>query len=430
MSTKDDADVIRQLSDRIVVAQAPIRILDAIKWHDDTEVEFFANNAEKLPQIDAAYYEHHNPLGYDLDEKINEFRGIHSDIQRNLGQFSPLGGIMQRTCDEYVLGLEMLRARGTDKFGQLAVSLYGSSEESFYAGGPSIRDLALLLVDKLPAIIDSTEAKRGEANITAAKAADMIAEKLKPYFSKDNDLALVELSDTLVSDAAAGAEAIRLRSDAMFSKRDVALLEVHEGWVHLGTTLNGKAQPTCTFLSKGSPATAITQEGLAVLMEVFTFTSFPQRLQKLTNRILAIDMATDGGNFIDVYHFFLEHGYSEHDAYKLAVRVFRGSTADGKPFTKDLAYTKGFVMIYNFIRLAIQENQLDLIPLLFIGKTRLEDLHIYASLVKDGIIEPPKYLPSQFKDMAALSSWMCFSLFINQIDFNKLADDYKQILRK
>src|SRR5205807_575743 len=76
------------------------------------------------------------------------------------------------------------------------------------------------------------------------------------------------LSDDILADAAAGSDYIKLRRDAHFTQRDLALLEVHEGWVHLGTTLNGQRQPVCSFLSKGTPATTRTQEGLAVLAEL------------------------------------------------------------------------------------------------------------------------------------------------------------------
>jgi hypothetical protein len=54
----------------------------------------------------------------------------------------------------------------------------------------------------------------------------------------------------------------------------VDIYEVHEGWVHVGTTLNGRSQPVCEFLSIGPPRCAATQEGLAVIMEIFTFRSF------------------------------------------------------------------------------------------------------------------------------------------------------------
>ena len=41
--------VIRSLSDRIVEAQSPIRILDAIKWDDSLREEFFRKRCKAFP---------------------------------------------------------------------------------------------------------------------------------------------------------------------------------------------------------------------------------------------------------------------------------------------------------------------------------------------------------------------------------------------
>ncbi len=106
-------------------------------------------------------------------------------------------------------------------------------------------------------------------------------------------------------------------------------LEVHEGLVHVGTTLNGLNQPMCTFLAKGPPSSTVTQEGLAILMEVIAFASYPTRLRKLTNRTRAIHMAEEGADFLEVFEFFREQGYGLEGGYSNASRVFRGSLPNG-----------------------------------------------------------------------------------------------------
>jgi uncharacterized protein (TIGR02421 family) len=173
----------------------------------------------------------------------------------------------------------------------------------------------------------------------------------------------------------------------------------------------------------------VTQEGLAIITEIFTFSSYPDRLRRLTNRISAVNMAEDGANFFDVFEFYRDQGLDEEDSYQSAVRVFRGSTPDGGPYTKDLSYSKGFILIYNFMRLAVQRGLVRRIPLLFVGKTTLEDLHILSDLMDEGIITPPKYMPPQFADIAALSAWMIYSLFLNQLDLRQLALDFKGMLQ-
>src|SRR5262249_1396561 len=151
---------------------------------------------------------------------------------------------------------------------------------------------------------------------------------------------------------------LKLRATARFSPRDLRLLEVHEGWVHLGTTLNGTAQPVCSFLSRATPAAALTQEGLAVLVEVLTFASHPARLRRLVQRVQAIALAEAGADFVQVYRHFVEAGCHAGDSYQLAARVFRGSLPHGAgPFTKDLAYSRGLLEVGNFLRQVIQQGQ-------------------------------------------------------------------------
>lgn len=427
MSDTKYRQVIRALSDRVVNAQRPIRILDALKWTPEIQADFFKNRFKELPKVDQAFYEK-NPLRFDPDKKNEEFDEIGRDIKRELGQYNPVGMIMQRMCREYSLVVDMLRARGTNQFSKFSQQLYGSSEDAFYAGAPTLKDLAILVSNTIAYIQKQADNEEDQKIFSSEETVNILAERLAKYFSDEDSQTRVKLSDDIIADAAAGAELIKIRAQGMFSKRDIRVFEVHEGWVHLGTTLNGLSQPVCTFLSKGPPSSTVTQEGLAIIMEIFTFSSHPARMQGLTDRITAIHMAEQGANFIEVFNFFREQGFTEEESYVRATRVFRGSLPTGGPFTKDLVYNKGFILIYNYLRLAIQKGLLNRIPLLFLGKTTLEDLHVLSDLVQEGLVIPPKYIPPQFKDLAALSSWMCYSLFLNQLDLKRLAIEYKGIL--
>lgn len=153
--------------------------------------------------------------------------------------------------------------------------------------------------------------------------------KLSSYFS--DGTVQVKLSDGIVSDAAAGGDYIKLNSHARFSELDLQVLEVHEGWVHVGTTLNGRQQSYATWLGAGSPRITACQEGLAVLIETLTFSSFPDRAKRISDRVMAIDMAERGADFIEVFRHFVAKGASEHDAYKITQRVFRGGMVEGAP---------------------------------------------------------------------------------------------------
>jgi len=419
---------IRTLSDRLVNAQRPIRILDALKWDASIEAQFFAKKCVELPRVLGPEYYQAFPLKFEPQQKIDELRTLETDIRRELGPYNGVGAILQRMCREYCTVVAMLQARGTPNFSAFSRELYGSPKDAFYAGAPTLKDLAVLITDALLSIETQTESVRDTDRYTSEEAVVRLGNRLSQYFQDEKEPVRVILNDEIVADAAAGAECIKLRRNAIFSERELRMLEVHEGWVHLGTTLNGMHQPICTFLSKGPPSATVTQEGLAIIMEIFTFSSYPSRMQHLTDRIIAIDMAEQGANFLEVFRFFQEKGLSEKDSYARCVRVFRGSTALKGPFTKDLVYNKGFILIYNYIRLSIQKGLLSRIPLLFLGKTTLEDLKTLEDLVAEKVVVMPKYIPEQFKDLAALSSWMCYSLFLNQLDLKRLAQEYKGIL--
>lgn len=423
----NELQMIQELSTRLVEAQSTIRILDSIKWDDSIRQEFFKHKGEKLPEVDKAYYMN-KPLPFDANEKQEEFRLISRDAQNNLGQYSPITRLIKRQCEEYCRATEMLAARGTPAFSELSKELYGSPDDAFYSGGPRLSELGNVLFDVLTALDVQLKSEADVKRYTPVEAQQILQERLSSFFDQHPGKVTVMISDDMIADASAGADNIKLSTRAMFSDRDLKYLEVHEGWVHVGTTLNGAMQPYCYFLSKGSPSSSVIQEGLAVITEVFTFSSNPGRIRKITNRVVAIDKVRQGANFIDIYRYFISCNFSEADSYNQTVRVFRGSTPSGGSFTKDLSYAKGFLLIYNFIRFAISQRKVDAIPLLFTGKLVLDDLPLLNALREAELLSPPVYLPGPFKDLAALSAWMSFSLFLNKFNLNEIQKNFKFLL--
>src|SRR5262249_33710526 len=139
---------IRSLSDRLVDAQRPIRILDAIKWDDGIERAFFAKGCKELPPVTAEYYAG-RPLPFDAQAKVDEFRAIDRDIRRQLGRYNAAGQIMTRMCQEYRDVVHMLAARGTPAFVEASERLYGSPADRFHAGEPNVGDLGQLMATAL-----------------------------------------------------------------------------------------------------------------------------------------------------------------------------------------------------------------------------------------------------------------------------------------
>lgn len=401
-------ELIRSLSDRVVEAQRPIRILDAIKWDDEIEHAFFAAGCRELPPVLRDYYLS-RPLPFDPETKCQEFLSIERDIRRQLGKYNAAGQIMTRTCAEYRQVVSLLVSRGTPAFAALSERLYGGSADSFHAGDPTLADLGRMLSGSLDNLARDAVLIPDEPALDASEAMGILSERLTGFFGNPATVR-IRLSDGIVADAAAGSDYIKLRRDARFTLRDIRLLEVHEGWVHLGTTLNGQHQPICTFLSKGPPSSTLTQEGLAVLTEVLSFASHPARVRRLAHRIQGVALAESGADFLDVYRFFESAGYTPRESYQHSTRIFRGSLPAGcGPFTKDLCYSKGFVHLYNFMRLAVSRGQVQRLPLLFCGKTNLDDIKTLALLADEGLLAPPRYLPPPFANLHALAAWLCYA---------------------
>jgi hypothetical protein len=148
-------------------------------------------------------------------------------------------------------------------------------------------------------------------------------------------------------------------------------------------------------------------------------------VRRLTNRIEAVALAEAGANFLEVYRFFLQEGYDARESYQHTMRVFRGSLPEGcGPFTKDLCYCKGFVLVFNFMRLAVSRGLVRRVLLLFCGKTHLGDMKTLAQLVDEGLVAPPRYLPPPFADLHALSAWMCFANFQRGLSPKRIEADF------
>ncbi|MBL8794273.1 MAG: flavohemoglobin expression-modulating QEGLA motif protein [Planctomycetia bacterium] len=384
------AALIRTLSDRLVEAQRPIRILDAVKWTDVVEQQFLAARGRELPCITPDSY---RPLPFATELKRAEFAEIESEVGRLLGPADPAGRILTRMCREYRAAIDMLEHRGSRRFGELSQQLYGSATETIGEGDVTLLDVAR----HLPAQFARQHAASDEQpEIGARQAVGILADRLRTYFQEPGRVR-VRLSDGIVADAAAGCDYIKLRGDAIFTERDLRVLEVHEGWVHLGTTLNGQAQPVCTFLGKGPPSSTITQEGLAVLVELVTQAAHPARLRRVANRVEAVALAEAGADFRVVYRFFLERGCPERESYQQTMRVFRGGLpADGLPFTKDICYLKGLLLVWRHIRSALRRGDTAGAAMLFCGKATVGDAATLAELLDEGLVARPRFVPSQF----------------------------------
>lgn len=419
---------LRTLSRRLTEAQRPIRILNSIRVPASWDEDFRRSGFRDLPKGAREHYES-IPLGFDPLSKGVELKHLRGDIERQLGPDDELGRLMAGLCDQYAQVVEMLKQRGRPEFYRHSRALYGSPKQCLAQDRNTLSAMARALDETLRSLATSLPDVDDVEDLSAGQVVEELNRRFDRYFSAGKVVA--KISDGIVADAAAGGDKVKIKGSAKFSQREVDIYEVHEGWVHVATTLNGRAQDVCGFLSVGPPRCASTQEGLAVLMEILTFRTFIRRARQINDRILAIEQAEDGASLIDVFEFMRGRGYSERDCLKNSFRVFRGGTLDGgAPFTKDISYCKGFVENYNFIRSCVSAGRPELIPYLFVGKLHADDVPLLYAKAREGVVQGPRYLPPQFKDLNGLAVWMGFSSFLNRVDLSSVQGHYKSLFDK
>jgi uncharacterized protein (TIGR02421 family) len=373
------AETVRHFSQRLIAAQRSIRPLDAIQWDEPVEHAFLAAGCRELPRVTRDDYLRRLP--FDPDRKQMELQDLERDVTRTLGNNTGVGHILVRMCREYAALARMIAYRGTRTFGAISARLYGSARGDAADGALAVLDE---FAERFPAA--AVEGPVRDATATM----DELAIRLRGFLPADG--IRIKLVDRLGADAAAGSDYLKLRRAATYSAADVRLLEVHEGWVHLGTSLNAAAQPVCAFLRKGPPSSTRTQEGLAVLTEFLSGAAHPARVRRLRQRVLAIRKIENGADFLEVFRFLREDESGDREAYRQTARLFRGSLPSGAgPFTKDLCYVLGLAAVVEAVHSAPER-----LPLLFTGKAAVEDLDTLAELSADGLLAEPRFIPPAF----------------------------------
>ena len=400
----------------IRAAEKHVRILRTISWEPEIGEKFIAQGAEALPKISYPKFD-----GSVVFENIQNAR---KHIAGDHSVFKWLG----RICGKLELAAAMLENIGTPKFYTYSRQIYGSPVQALLDKQTRTIDLARHMDSALSGLdFDRLVLGGEEEGFGADIFALRLEGKLQRYF--DGNAPRVEVVDSLSAKVLAGAKRIRINSRAKFTPLDVRQLLHHEALVHVGTALNGRAQTDFKILGAAHAGTTEIQEGLAVFAEIITGAMDPVRFRRLVDRVIAIHMAVQGADFIEVYRYFLEKNGDKRQAFEDTRRVFRGGViGGGAPFTKDGVYLNGLLRVHNFMRTAIKLGRADLIRLLFVGKLDIEDIPALASLAANGKLTAPKVLPPWAKDMRFLVSYLAYSSFLNQVKLPGFQAYYQDML--
>ena len=403
------------LDQRLLAAVRGIHILSTVAWPASLEnrmIEAYGQGRFSLPAVSYQVPE--------LAAARAELAAIEAAAVE-VGAGDPLGEYLRRTAESWQVAAQMLEAVGTAGVTAPSIALYGKPDDRIPGSQRSNLDAARYFVelsDELGADLLADDGGGIDAEVLRAA----LAETLDVFFG--DDMIRVEVDPELTAKAAAGATRIRLRGGVSFSQYDHHQLLAHEAFVHSLTALNGRRQPLLASLGRTSPRVTATQEGLAVFAELISGAIDIARLKRISLRIVAIDMALGGADFVEVYRYFHARGQSVADSFHSAQRVFRGvPPGGGAVFAKDNVYLSGLLTVHTFFRLALKQRRMDLLRHLFAGKLTLHDVVALQPHFESGAILPPRWLPPWMQHVHGLAGKLAFSVFINGIQLNRVHGD-------
>lgn len=392
------------------------RVLEAIAWPKEVEAGFFAAGGEALPEV--TYTVDRGPL----NARVRSLDAA----ARSLPEDDVVGTWLRRVLASMRDANRLLLALGTKDFDRISTELYGSAATPFH-GGPRNIDLATHLLERLRVHGWDEADDAPEEPLTPEALAEYLlarAAREQPGLSLE-----VRVDAGLTAKVVAGASRVRIRADATFSPGEAEALWHHEVETHCLTAQNGAAQRAARFLRAGGPRSTAAQEGLAVFAEMHHHCLDVRRMERLARRVMLVDMAERGADFLDLYRFLLGVGATAREAFLDAQRVCRGGlVTGGAPFTKDAAYLAGLLDVQAFLTAVVRGGLRDELELLVCGRIDLDDLHALVILRQLGVLTRPRFLPRWLRGWRSLLPEFAFASFLDGVSLAPVAEHFSALI--
>ena len=410
MVDRMDESKIAALDAALATAAKNVRVLNWLTWPADSEERFLKGWRAGKPELPQSRLRPRS-----LGDEIAKLDAIAAQCRVE----DPVEKFLHDTARSYADAARMLGVIGSVDFTRYSTILYGRPDHVYKLQDMTPADAARHFLQVTDDLLGTQRLPTTAFDIDADSFADWLQAKVNDFFEPGT--VTVKLDPKLSAKAVAGASRIRIRATAAFSELDQDQLLNHEALIHTATMLNGKRQKNLRSLSLGAPRTTRTQEGLAVLSELVTNAMDISRLRRVALRVIAVQLALDGADFIEVFEFFLDSGQSEEESVRSAQRIFRGGAVKGGiVFTKDVVYLSGLLEVHTFMRVAIRESRPELIPRIFAGRLTLADALRLAPLFDSGWLHPPRYLPAWAADSRRIAALMAYSAFTSNIQLGKI----------
>lgn len=401
-----DYEKINRLDNLIYQTSRSIRVLDHLTWPKDAEEKFLSGVKVGNPILPD-----YKPEVPDFTEEIK----ILDQAIKECNPDDPVEKFLMDTANSYLNAALMLESLGTKDFTKYSSIIYGRPDDGYQTQKITSIDAAKFLLKTTDKIMGNLFVPETVFDISAADFAKRIQPKLDEFFF--NDIVDVVLDSKISAKAVAGSKNVKVAENSLFSQLDIDQLVNHEAFVHSATLLNGKKQENLKCLGLGAPRTTRTQEGLAVLSELATTSIDIMRLRRIALRVIAVQMALDGADFMDLYSYFHKAGQSEVESVRSAQRIFRGGDVnEGVVFTKDSVYLAGIFECQAFIRLAIWKNKPEYIYQMFAGRLTLGDVVRLSPLFREGWLKRPEYVPPWASDIRRVAAVIAYNVFATQVN--------------
>ncbi len=405
-------ELVIDTNKRFCAAIKDITILGATNWPDSVKAEFMANLRKDNLVLPKFEYPKR-----DFSEKKAVLEGI---IAETGGMGHPATDLIKRNAISYLNALVMLENLGTPTVTEISKELYGSPYDVI----PGYKHTSLQAAKYFLEVCGTFKSEEVEAfeenrEMDAKQLRIYLLARMKHVFGTKE--IKIDLVPDLASKASVSASRVRLRESAIFKEYEARQLLHHEVFTHALTSINGSLQPYMPSMQFNAPRITATQEGLAQFSELITGSIHLLRLKRIALRIIALDMACTGADFIDLFKFFKKQGDSDEESYLSAMRILRGGRPEGGViFMKDGVYIKGMLEVYSFFIKAMRDNSLDKLKIFFAGKMTTSDVESMNDMADREILEQPKYIPVWFDNIHNLGAILAFMKFVTNLDFKQM----------
>lgn len=331
--------------------------------------EFAASGYARAPAFE------YRPLPYDPAERKR--RALEAPVDDVADP--TVSELLREKQEELDVKLSMLRHRGSPRFLQESLRIYGGAEEE-------LAELAERILFRLP-VVENVEPVAGR--LDAAAFAARAERELDHYRRLASDFdGCVVVSDDALPGLMVSGDRLLVGSGTHVPRRRAAALLQHEVGTHLVTRYNGCRQPL-RLLASGLAGYDVLQEGLAVVAEYLVGGLNRSRFRILAARVLAVRCLTSGADFNEAFHLLEDrYGLAEATAFNVTARVFR---AGG--LTKDAVYLRGLVALLDYLTTGGAAEEPDLLEPLLVGKVDLPHVPSIRELLDRGLLEPPVLTP-------------------------------------